>query len=624
MLVDFLSKNYPAADVTDGQYLYRALGTFWTQVFQDRDILRGYTAGMADELIQAYYRLTETVNSLSVRNIDVFHTVKWQPVVIKKSEFNKSPFIFEVGGAVFGTQPAQDPLYAGQLFRFGSPKESSSKSTFSFTPKLALTSFGLLADRIVAPSLLLLPGVDVSFEKGVMYFNQDLFSSSALYRAALFNDTGERATYVDATGAVQQDEFIILWAYTAKIDEDELYNNFGTLFDIRLTSSLQYKQLLEAVMSLAIGGPTIASLKSVFSILCKSPAVLAVTETVEDIYADDAYNHVITDKNAYKYPIIMEPNTAVEVGDTLHAGDCLTDAVRLIDSVIDPVWWLREFDSPKLALPKHVFAVDVQHQLLFENTESYIDYTPEEGFSFPVQGSPSDVALFNARINLKENKDKLISALYLDKDVATRTAINPLGFVFTNILKNNTILLKLKFYSESELSLFFDLLPTIQKYLPPHVFILVYVAFQLATEEIAELNKGLTIPGFGKQKFCVDGSVNIPIYDLSGNIINKPGSRPGTTADKSYYKDYINRLFCVAIGPYRDGQPLHADGTDKFSNIQNIDELPVDAANSKGSTAPGIRAGKLRSYIPAVVNNPGEPPRGPSTKEVQSILLIDF
>jgi hypothetical protein len=625
MLADFLSKNYPSGGgAIDGQYLYRALGTFWTQVFQDQEALRGYTAGMAEELIQSYYRLTETVNSLSVKHIDVFHTVRWKPIVIKKSEFNRSPFVFEPGEAVFGIQPPDNKAYAGQLFRFGFSKESANKAYFSFTPKIGLHSFGLLTNRIISPSLILVPGVDVVFEKGVMYFNQDLFNTPSLPKAALFDDSGDRATYTDSSGKVVQDEFLILWAYTAKIDEDQLYLNFGQLFDIRLPSSVQYKQLLETVMSLAVGGPTISALNAVFSILCKSPSVLSSTETVTDMYADDMYRYVITDKNTYKYPVYVEPNYSISLGDTLYAGECLTDSVKFVDSVIDPVWWLREFESPRVALPKHVFAIDNQHQLLFENAENFVDYTPEEGFVFPVVGNPADVALFNARLNLPENKEILLKALHLDKDTPARTAINPLNFVFSNFLKNNTILLKLKFYSEGELSLFFDLLPSIQRFLPPHVFILVSVAFQLATDELSTLNRGLTIPGFGNQQFCADGSVNMPVYDLSGNLISSPGARPGNVTDKNYYKDYVNRLFCISLGPFRQGQPLHADGTDKFSNISNLDDLDINNTKTKGSTATGIRTGLLRSYIPKIVNNPGEPPRGPSTKEVQSILLIDF
>ena len=131
MSPSLLSENFPAVDATDGQYLYRSLGSFWTQIFQDKNALKGYTTGMAEELIQAYYNLIEAIQQLSVKEIPLLHKEKWQPLTIKKSEFNKTPFVFEKNGAVFGYQPDDSALYANQMFRFGFPKQTGGADTFS-------------------------------------------------------------------------------------------------------------------------------------------------------------------------------------------------------------------------------------------------------------------------------------------------------------------------------------------------------------------------------------------------------------------------------------------------------------------------------------------------------------
>ena len=56
----------------------------------------------------------------------------------------------------------------------------------------------------------------------------------------------------------------------------------------------------------------------------------------------------------------------------------------------------------------------------------------------------------------------------------------------------------------------------------------------------------------------------------------------------------------------------------------NIDQISINNNTTKDSL-PGIKAGLLRSEIPALVRPAGEPfPRPPTTREVQSILLIDF
>jgi hypothetical protein len=122
---------------------------------------------------------------------------------------------------------------------------------------------------------------------------------------------------------------------------------------------------------------------------------------------------------------------------------------------------------------------------------------------------------------------------------------------------------------------------------------------------IGNLNTGVRIPEYPSQVFSSDGSNSLT------------GARPGTAdTDPNYYKDYTNRMFCVAVGPYKSGQPLHADGTAKFDEVLNLDELAAGTY---------IKAGTLRTEIPEYIIPPGEStPRRPSTREIPAILLIDF
>jgi hypothetical protein len=84
MTLDFLPpSSYPTNTVTDGQFLYRSLGSFWTQLFTDKEALKGYTLGMAEEMVQSYYNLVEVVKQFSVKDIDVLHREKWKALLIK-------------------------------------------------------------------------------------------------------------------------------------------------------------------------------------------------------------------------------------------------------------------------------------------------------------------------------------------------------------------------------------------------------------------------------------------------------------------------------------------------------------------------------------------------------------
>jgi hypothetical protein len=603
MTIDFLPSKFPAGDVTDGQYLYRSLGSFWTQIFRDKDALKGYTIGMADELIQAYFNLIEVIKQYSVKDIDIFHKEKWLPLTIKKSEFNNTPFKFSSNSAVFGNQPNTDTFYAGQIFRFGFSKETGGR-VFSFTPNIPLTRFGAIANRIIAPSTVLLSGIDVVMRDGTLYFTTDLFNDPRIPTAKVIDDFGIPVTFKDTTGKIADEEFIILWVYMAEIDQAALYDNFGVLLDLKLASSENYKEILKAIFNLYVEGPTVKALTSAFAALAKAPIVIETEETIEDIYVDEHNQYIITDKNVYKLAPDQKISPDVARGTVFFAGEILSADVAVADSVIDPTWWQKKVQTSKLAFASHVFIAGVKNQLFFENDLKLLTYTgaaateKERRLIFPVLGRPADVQAFQDYINTDPNKSALLSLLNFKANTTSSMTINPVDFLFQNIFKNNTLFVKLDFYSQEQLDLFVSLLPLLQEHLPPHIYLLLYITMLLSPDNFTGLNSGLRIAAFPGKFFSFDGSEYLT------------GARPGLVSDPDYYKDYINRMFCISIGPYRNSQPLHA--------AANLDELLLNSSS-------GVTAGSLRTDIPLSVHPPGEPnPRLPSTREIQSILLIDF
>jgi hypothetical protein len=324
------------------------------------------------------------------------------------------------------------------------------------------------------------------------------------------------------------------------------------------------------------------------------------------------------------YRLALEQQLAdnVQIGNILHVGEQLTQTIKVIDQSITPNWWNKEITTKKLAFASHVFAANTAHQLFFENSPTLVTYTvsssyPNGRLVFPVSGREKDIKAFQDYINTDNTpkdvarKHALVTALGMNPSVSGAIAVNPVDFVFNNIFKNNTLLLKLAFQSSSQLDKFFTLLPTIQKYLPPHVYIMTYLQLNLPQDSLTQLNTGFKLlkEPYSYQMLSMDGS------------IAHTGARPGSTAygdpldDPDYYKDYINRVFCISVGPYRYNEdedclaPLHDNC--------NLDKLRLNASV-------GITTGTLRTEIPELVYPPGELPRKPSTREVQSILLIDF
>jgi hypothetical protein len=601
-------------------------------VFKDKKVLQGYTTAFAEELIQQQYDLMQVLRQYSVKEIDLFSKVKWKPIQIKKSEFNKAPFIFQEAGAVFGKQPSSDPFYADSLFRFGYPKETDGKSIFSFAPNFKLSKFGAIANRVISPSLLLLPGVNIAINNDVLYFNVDLFDNEYVPKAAILNDIGEPVVYTDLEGKKHEDQLIVLWMYLAEIDEQALYKNFGVLFDVKLNTSQSYKDLLAALMNLSVEGGTISALAQAFAAISNAPMIIESAEIVEDIYELDAYKYLITDKNTYRIKSEQEFIPEISLGDSLESGKILIDSIKIVDTVLSQNWWNKEIKANKLAFPSYVFAANIKYQLFFENDIRLVTYygNPAEASStykinFPVLGRPREVKAFQNYINKPENKLELVNKLGLQLNKGM--PINPMEYAFVNMFKNNTLLLKVDFYTEKQLNDFFLYLPLFIPYIPAHMHLLVYATLKLNVDVISNLNNGLRIPGAGDRPFSLDGSVRAT--GARPVILNEDG------VDDQYFHDYINRLFCVSVGPYRNngstpGNPSWDSRKNTPVNLEpmhfynNLDQLSINNANVKDS-APGIKAGLLRTEIPPLVRPAGEPfARPPTTREVQSILLIDF
>jgi hypothetical protein len=536
MDLGFLSSSYPAGDYTNRDNLFMSLGSFWTQVFQEQGTLRGYTLAMAEELIQSYYNLIDILNSYSVKDVPVLARTKWQPLVIKKSEFNHVPIQFAPASVVFGAQPASDSYYAGQTFLFGKAKTPSSW-VYSLAPNTPLRKFSVVADRVIGPKVIYVNGVDVIIDpSNVLYFNSDPFQNSSIPRAAIINDNGTPATFVDNNGDKHNDELIILWCYNAENDKNYLYDNFGILFDFKLPSSEKYKAMLQGVFNLFVSGPTVNAIKSVMAAFTGVTPVVNTQETIQDVYSDNIYKYVITDKEVYRFDKDQNLMPGVKAGKVVYGGEILVDVVQYYDALIKPNWWSSVSSAPQVGLSTHIFLGDYKHQLFFSTSTSLVTLDAKGKIVFPVLGTPGDVLEFNKFINLPENINANKKALGL-KNPGNTAVIVPANFIFNNFIKNNTALLKFNFYSPADVSIFFSYYPLLQKYLPAHIYTLLYVNLNLSADVYGKMNSRYSIPALPGVSLSVDGS-------------NSDGSRPTTgVEDSNYYKDYKSRLFSLSKTP---------------------------------------------------------------------------
>jgi hypothetical protein len=586
-----LAKNQLTHDI-----VYASLGSFWTQIFADREVLRGYTAGQTEELIQGYYRLIDAVNSLSIKHIPIYNTTKWQPLVIKKSKYARAPFKFFKDGAVFGSQPDSDRFYGKQTFKFGKPKEVSG-GVYSYAPEFSLKRFSAISERIVSPKHVLFSGVDVQMDaENVLYFNRDIFSSPDIPKSFVVDDQGNIATFTNAQGEIEEDSFIILWIYHAENDEENIYESFGKIFELYFESSEGYKKLLSSVFDLFIDGPTIFNIKAAMAAFAGVPIVINSKEVVEDLYEDNLNKYVVTDQQVYKFKTYQRFIAGLKVGQIVHAGDVLVDCVNYFDTVISPNWWDTEINSSKLGLSSHIFLGNYKHQLFFKNSTELVSYNESNELVFPVDGTAEDVQEFHRVLNSPGRKEAICSALKLELP-GNVAVINPVDFIFKYFLKNCTGLIKLSFNSPEETAQFFDFLPVLRDYLPPHVYILFYINFNIPHESIQYLNSYYRLAKYPGVPLSADGS-------LSNGMRPYIGSQ-----DSNYYKEYTTRLFCVSESPKAfNSTPLHQD--------INLDSFYITPSGSGSPGRPRVMEARVLTHVPST----GEV----TNREIPSMLIIDF
>jgi hypothetical protein len=632
-ITDFPIYTFPTKAATDPNALYLSLGSFWTQLFQERETIKGYTLGQAEEIIQRYYDLIEVIQSYSVKDIPVLHREKWYPLLIKKSEYDTVPLTFRATTdpevSVFGPQPSTDAFYANAIFKFGFPKIPVAE-VFTFEPPSDFKQFSVLTNRIISPSFIMVNEVDIRLNGNILVFNKDIFNQSDIPKLNLIGDDGIPVTFTNANGQEIEDQLIILWAYHAEFDKELLFNNFGYIFDLKLESDEFYKTILQKVVDLFVEGPTVRSIRSLACAFLGVTPIIEVTEEVVEIYSDTLYRYVITDKHVYKFNIYYNILPYIHVGTVLFAGDILADAAEYYDYVQSRDWW-RNSLVPKIALsstgkitkypdmnfPSHLFVGTYNQQFIIKNDLELITKDANGNIHFPIHGSPEDVATFHRYLNDRMVVDetgatvtsKSLLAKKLGMTVATSTITNPLDFIFDNFFKHNTALIKFNFYSLDQARIFMGFFNIIKDMFPKHCYLMFYFDFSIPQETYSDCN------GTSTYVYTVNGvTTTVNNMNCDGSQSSNGGTEgkivPPSGATNNNAK-FIETQFTFSKSI------KWADSSTVTGNMFPINA--TDQCIGNQSTTPTdfnlhFIDGKPSSTIPV----------GKSNKEVRNLLLLDF
>lgn len=476
-------------DFTAGENLFRYLGSFWSQIFPQPDLLRGMTDAVAANIIQAYSDMAAAINSVGMSTVSPLDEEKIVPVLIYRSKLSQSRHPLRYGDpAVFGPQSGLAArVEAGSVLTFGGQLRDATP-VFVSMPDNMLHAGNVIVNRLFNPSVVLVRGVDYVLENGDLVFRANPFDNPLISASQVATATGEA------------DDLIVLWMSESLFDRHAAHAAGGYLFYREEPAGVEpaaYAMAVKALMSASAGGPSIAMIDSLIAATSGLPVIVESREVVESIFDFQGQTTVVTDLGIYRIPTGLALRGWVVPGAEARAGTPLSTATEVMDSFSKPLWWA---DFPLISIgskwvpglrgsigfPNQVGGVDISQTVLTPDGTVPIA-------QFSVVGSRASVEDFWKRIRTAsiESEDYLANRLWIgaglvdvdgDPDFSQSLSVNPLQLLVEEICPGSILAIKISASSQSNPLL--SALSRLEDLLPAYSAVVVFLDYE-ATDEMS-------------------------------------------------------------------------------------------------------------------------------------------
>lgn len=424
----------PADAFDRAKLLLSMLGTFWNRLYADSGIVETYVKAKNQAELQTYRDLMELVACASRFSVPIFHKSNWSILTIRQSAQLPGHMLEYGDGAVFGNNPQN----LGNFYYYGVSVERTS----DFNPPPKLNSVNVIVNRISDPSITWVNGVDFIVDKKTpaIRFRENLFNNPLIPTRPVYDSTGQ-----------QIDTELSLWMFMAEYDWGMIYEQFGYALGIYLTSSENYRNLVNTIWDTISQGSTSIQLNSVLAAIAGVQLSVEPAETVVDIVTEPDRLLILTDQRVYSFS--NQAKSLVSVNQMLSAGSLLVDAFKVYNPYTDV---LPAADVPSLTLTPGMLVGPFTGNLTFENqlqaTTVTYDANNRTVIQFPITGNSSDVTLFWNTVHnngVAAGATSLAQLLDLrappiqpnDPTAANLPAsINPVDFLAKNVLRNNALI----------------------------------------------------------------------------------------------------------------------------------------------------------------------------------------
>ncbi len=361
----------------DGDF-YTALGSYWSEIFEDAAVVETLLKAVQDLAVQSDINLKEVVAARDLANAPLLHTQVWFRQTLYKDEMSVNAITrnrYGEGDLEYG----QPGLFYGDSY------------VWSFHLPQNMLVPTQVANRVTSPSFLGYQGKAYITEPGLIGFYFNPFTASEHFPVF----------------STERGEAINVWYYLSLWDGFILQNTYGPALNVAGPTSTSLHTLLQGVWNGRVWGPSQENIYDIVSGGSGVPLCKSNGEIVELIRTQGDEKLVVTNKHVYTYP--ASHAIAVDVGDVLHAGQGLTDALQLVTDIQsggEDVYLPASYFDPRL---------QVREGILFPNRrvpveDRGLDADGNRLVHFSVGGNSLDV----------DNYLKNACALGLSKAVDTR------------------------------------------------------------------------------------------------------------------------------------------------------------------------------------------------------------
>lgn len=475
--------SYPYFDLEGGRLLLAQLGSFWVRIFRDTKILQEHLRSSGNEQAQTYLDYLEAIATVSRLSIPVFHTQDWHLLTIRESDAKNLASIYQEGDLVYGAQTGLvEGRPAGFIQTYGGQDRPD---IFRIPlPGAMRNAQYTLQNTVTLPSAAWVYGVDytIDTERNTMSFASDPFNNPAVAIRDVLNEAGEIV-----------DREIGLWVYRGSFDLESIWTYFGYVLSMRLRSSQEYKDLLNALWDMHVLGPSLQGFQAFLAAAAGAPTIIDASETVEVIQTEGDTKLIVTTTHAYRVPVAA--TVIVSVGDVLKSGDPITDAVQLVElQGANPDYSLIN----ALAVAPSFTTTEYLCELVFRNERVALEYLgPDDDgkvlVRFEISGFPADVDLFWEKANAAGKASGATLAELLDQRTnkvgqpppsALPAFVNPLEMVVGNIMRNNLFVIRMNAVSFGANAPSSTMLSFLRTVIPPHTTYVVLYQLGAFEEEL--------------------------------------------------------------------------------------------------------------------------------------------